>query len=268
VVDCDTNDIESYEFTAGEEAAGERVDRFLTVQLPEVSRARIQRAAAVGALTVNGQSVKPNHRLRPAELVAVAMIRPEPTDDPPQPESIPLDIVHEDDLIIVINKPVGMVVHPATGNRTGTLVNALLGYGAFATGSTAGSGQRPGIVHRLDKGTSGLMVCARTENAHHHLAGQIKERTLTRRYRAVAWGLLNEVVTVIDMPVRPEPRCNGSNGSGSPSCSKRHSTPDALTRSVCICRISGILLSVTMTTAAGCCGSRASIRCTVRSAAN
>ena len=138
--ELDIDEIESYEFTAGDEANGERVDRFLTAHLPDVSRARVQRAAAAGTLTVDGQPVKPNHRLRGGEVVAVVLIRPEPTDDPPQPEAIPLDIVYEDDEIIVVNKPAGMVVHPAVGNRTGTLVNALLGYGAFAPGSGGGHG--------------------------------------------------------------------------------------------------------------------------------
>lgn len=186
---------------ATESDAGSRVDRFLADVIPDCSRAQIQRAAAMGALTVDGRAVKPSHRLRPGDTVNVTLIRPEPTDTPPVPEAIDLDVIHEDEHLIVINKPAGMVVHPAVGHRTGTLVNALLGRGVFATGTVAGSAMRPGIVHRLDKGTSGLLVCARTESAHRNLSEQLKERTLTRVYRAVSWGLFKTGEFTIDEPI-------------------------------------------------------------------
>jgi 23S rRNA pseudouridine1911/1915/1917 synthase len=177
---------ETHMMTVSPADAGERIDRFVTGKIPDSSRAQIQRAAKVGALTVDGVSVKVSHKVKEGETIAVQLLRPEDPDTAPLPESIDLDIVHEDDDIIIINKPAGMVVHPAAGHRTGTIVNALLGRNSF-TGN-AESVQRPGIVHRLDKGTSGLMVCARNESAHRHLAIQLRDRTMSRIYMAVAWG--------------------------------------------------------------------------------
>ncbi|HUU45984.1 MAG TPA: RluA family pseudouridine synthase [Acidobacteriota bacterium] len=187
--------------TVTEAEAGQRVDRFLADTLDDCSRTQIQRAAAAGTLYIDGRSAKPNHRLHTDEIIEITLTRPEPTDTPPQPEAIDLDVVYEDDHLIVINKPAGMVVHPAVGNWSGTLVNALLGRGVFAAGSPVGGGQRPGIVHRLDKGTSGLLVCARTESAHRKLAEQLKERTLSRIYRAVTWGRFKDDITEIEKPV-------------------------------------------------------------------
>jgi 23S rRNA pseudouridine1911/1915/1917 synthase len=166
--------------------AGARIDRYLADSIPDCSRAQIQRAAKVGALTADGAPVKVSHKVKAGETIAVQLLRAEDPDTAPVPESIDLDIVHEDDAIIVINKPAGMVVHPAAGHRTGTIVNALLGRKSFT--DTEQSLQRPGIVHRLDKGTSGLLVCARNESAHRALALQLKNRTMSRIYTAVAWG--------------------------------------------------------------------------------
>lgn len=172
------------------EAAGERVDRFLAACHPEFSRSQIQRAAEAGMLRVDGRAVRSHHRLREGETIELMLARPEPDGAPPAAEKIDLDIVYEDEFMLVINKPAGMVVHPAVGNRSGTLVNALLGRGVFHDGDAAGSPARPGIVHRLDKGTSGLIVCARTESAHRQLAEQLKQRTLKRVYWALSWGHL------------------------------------------------------------------------------
>jgi 23S rRNA pseudouridine1911/1915/1917 synthase len=167
--------------------AGERIDSLLASRLSDVSRAQIQRAAKAGALLVDGQPVRVSHRVSPGEVLEVSLIRPHDDTLAPAAEDIPLNVVYEDEAVIVINKPAGMVVHPAAGNWSGTLVNALLGRGAVAPAS-GGSTNRPGIVHRLDKGTSGLLICARTESAHRKLSEQLKSHTLARIYLAVAWG--------------------------------------------------------------------------------
>ncbi|MEW5701559.1 MAG: RluA family pseudouridine synthase [Candidatus Zixiibacteriota bacterium] len=187
--------------TATSDDDGGRIDRVLASRFPEFSRAQIQRACAAGAVLVNGSPVKANHRLVTGETVDVTLIRLPDAEAPPLPEAIHLEIVHEDDQIIVINKPAGMVVHPAAGHRTGTLVNALLGRESFSDDEVRASAGRPGIVHRLDKGTSGLIVCARTETAHRHLAEQIKSRTLSRRYWAICWGHLRTSKIIFDKPV-------------------------------------------------------------------
>lgn len=178
---------EQYSFTVEADDAGKRVDLFLTQSLLDASRAQVQRAAAADAVLVNGKPVRVSHRVRAGETVQIDLIRPEDPGAKPEPEKIPLDIVYSDEAIIVVNKAPGMVVHPAAGHRTGTLVNALLGSNAFSDQSMVPS-DRPGIVHRLDKDTSGLLIVARTELAHRKLADQLKERTLKRLYLTVAWG--------------------------------------------------------------------------------
>ncbi|HEX9749715.1 MAG TPA: RluA family pseudouridine synthase [candidate division Zixibacteria bacterium] len=193
-------DHNSFAFDADPADEGERVDKFLAGRLTDCSRAQIQRAALAGALLINGVAVKSNSRLHDGDRVAVTLMRADADDVPPQPEQIALDIVYEDDDIIVVNKPAGMVVHPAVGHRTGTLVNALLGHGTL-TPVAGDRGMRPGIVHRLDKGTSGLMVVARNERAHHLLAEQLRSRTLTRIYWAVCWGHLRKSAIEIDAPI-------------------------------------------------------------------
>lgn len=176
--------------------AGERIDRYLAGKIADCSRAQIQRAAKAGVLTVDEVPVKVSHKIKAGEHIRVQLIRPEDPETAPIPETIDLDIVHEDEAIIVINKPAGMVVHPAAGHRTGTIVNALLGRQAISGAEK--SLPRPGIVHRLDKGTSGLLVCARNESAHRALAAQLKERTMSRLYVAVAWGHLKSETTVFE----------------------------------------------------------------------
>ena len=189
----------AYSLVVSSADAGERIDRYVATRVPDVSRAQIQRAARAGVLKVEGQPVKVSYRIREGETIEVQLIRPEDPDTAPIPESIDLDVVHEDDSIIVINKPAGMVVHPAVGHRTGTLVNALLGRQTFT--GVPQSLNRPGIVHRLDMGTSGLLVCARTESAHRNLANQLKDRTMSRIYLAVAWGHLKSETTEFAGPI-------------------------------------------------------------------
>ncbi|MBV9062319.1 MAG: RluA family pseudouridine synthase, partial [Alphaproteobacteria bacterium] len=168
------------------EQAGERLDRFLAAALPELSRSRLQALLASGAVTRAGQTIGDgNTRVKPGEIYDVRV--PEPAPALPQAQDIPLTVVHEDADLIVIDKPAGLVVHPAAGNPDGTLVNALI---AHCGGSLAGVGgvARPGIVHRLDKDTSGLIVAAKNDRAMASLAKQFAAHTIERAYHAVAWG--------------------------------------------------------------------------------
>jgi 23S rRNA pseudouridine1911/1915/1917 synthase len=181
----------------GAEGAGVRVDAYVAQQLEECSRTQIARLIKDGHLSVDGQPVRANRKLREGETVEVVVSPPPPTTV--EPENIPLDIVFEDKDIIVINKPAGLVTHPGTGNRTGTLVNALLYH--CKTLSTAGGAERAGIVHRLDKGTSGLLVAAKTEIAHRELAGQLQDKTLYREYLAFCWGHLKDSEGSWDLPI-------------------------------------------------------------------
>ena len=167
--------------------AGQRLDKFLSYKLPELSRTRIQSLIQEGCLDVT-----PNRRLAASIKIIneeiYTLIIPDAIDALPQAQDIPLNIVYEDDDLIVVNKPAGMVVHPAPGHKQGTLVNALLGY-LGNTLSGIGGVKRPGIVHRLDKETSGLMVIAKNDSAHQGLAAQFHDRQLSRTYTALVWGL-------------------------------------------------------------------------------
>jgi 23S rRNA pseudouridine1911/1915/1917 synthase len=174
------------EFRAEEPHKGWRLDHFLAVHLPELSRSRLQALIAKGAVSRAGETIgDPNKRVKPGETFAIAI--PPPLPAAPQPQAIPLAIVYEDADLIVIDKPAGLVVHPAAGNVDGTLVNALL---AHCGGSLPGIGgvARPGIVHRLDKDTSGLLVAAKTERAMKSLAKQFAAHAVERAYNAVVWG--------------------------------------------------------------------------------
>ncbi len=167
---------------AGKKA--ERLDVFLTNHVENATRAKVQRAIREGTVLVDGKTVRPSHQVAPGEVIQVTLPRPPPVQA--APENIPLTIVYEDDELIVVNKPAGMVTHPAYGNYTGTLVNALLFH--CRSLSTLNTEMRPGIVHRLDKDTSGLMVIAKTDAAHARLAAQFSSRTIRREYWAIAWG--------------------------------------------------------------------------------
>ncbi|HSC19990.1 MAG TPA: RluA family pseudouridine synthase, partial [Rhizomicrobium sp.] len=165
---------------------GERLDRFLALALPDLSRSRLQALLAADAVSRSGETIRDgNTRVKPGELYEVAV--PEPAPAVPLGQAIPLKIVHEDEDLIVIDKHAGLVVHPAAGNPDGTLVNALI---AHCGNSLAGVGgvARPGIVHRLDKDTSGLLVAAKNDRAMASLAKQFAARTIERAYHAVAWG--------------------------------------------------------------------------------
>jgi 23S rRNA pseudouridine1911/1915/1917 synthase len=162
----------------------ERLDVFLTNHVEHATRSKVQRAIREGSVSVNGVTARASHPVAPGEVIRFTLPSPPPQEA--RAEDIPLDIVYEDDDLIVVNKPAGMVVHPAHGNHTGTLVNALLHHSRRL--STLNDVIRPGIVHRLDKETSGLLVAAKNDVAHTFLAGQFARRTIRREYQAIVWG--------------------------------------------------------------------------------
>ena len=192
------------ELVAGDDAAGERMDQWLAGQLaPDLSRSRIQSLIRQGAVTLNGKpATEPKRKLSEGDLIAIDMPAPVPAE--PEGEDIPLDILFEDDDLIVINKPAGLVVHPGAGNWTGTLVNALIHHcGASLSG--IGGVRRPGIVHRLDKDTSGVLVVAKNDLTHRVLSEAFADhgRTgdLERAYHALVWGSPARVTGMIDAPL-------------------------------------------------------------------
>ncbi len=183
-------------------AAGARLDRWLAETVSELSRARVQALIAAGHVRVDGASCKASHRLRAGERVSVEI--PPPPPEELEPESMTLAIVHEDDHVLVLDKPAGMVVHPGAGHARGTLVAGVLAHAPRVAG--VGGPRRPGVVHRLDKGTSGLLVVAKTSAAYHSLVGQLKARTVRRRYLAVVHGRVRLVEGVVDAPIGRDPR--------------------------------------------------------------
>jgi len=179
------------------EEAGKRLDAAVAVLFPRLTRSQAQRLIREGRVTVGGRVVKSSHRVRAGEEVVLS--RPEPGPSALTPENIPLDVMFEDEHLIVVNKPAGMVVHPGAGVKTGTLVHALLAHCKDLSG--IGGVVRPGIVHRLDKGTSGLLVAAKTDEAHLNLARQIASREAVRQYLAVVWGVVRDDHGRIEAPI-------------------------------------------------------------------
>src|SRR6218665_2224373 len=165
-----------------------RVDKFLMQMIENATRNKIQQAATAGNIWVNDVPVKSNYRVKPFDVVRVMLAHP-PFENHIYPENIPLDIVYEDDSLLLINKPPGLVVHPGHGNYTGTLVNALAYH---FENLPMNSSERPGLVHRIDKDTSGLLVIAKTEAAMTHLAKQFEAKTTEREYIALVWGNVKE----------------------------------------------------------------------------
>lgn len=166
---------------------GERLDRFISKASESLSRSRVKSLIESGQVSCNGKKInEPSYRVKSNEIFIILI--PEPRSPVPEPEDIPLDVVYEDKDIIVVDKPAGLVVHPAPGHITGTLVNALL---AHCENSLSGIGgiRRPGIVHRIDKDTSGLMVVAKNDQSHNSLAKQFKEHSIRRNYAAMVWGI-------------------------------------------------------------------------------
>jgi len=184
-----------------------RLDAFLAARFPEFSRNRVKDLILSDAVSIDGATVDvPRYRVRLGESITLAA--PEPVEAEPEPQAIPLDILYEDDHLIVINKPAGMVVHPAPGNPDGTLVNALIHHCGDSLRGIGGV-KRPGIVHRLDKDTSGVMVAAKTETAHNGLAAQFADhgRTgpLERGYTAFVWGLPNPLIGTVETLIGRDP---------------------------------------------------------------
>jgi 23S rRNA pseudouridine1911/1915/1917 synthase len=198
-------DRETGSFLVGDQA-GERLDRALQQAMPDHSRTTIQRLIEDGHVRVNGKTARPGQRLRAGELVAWEMgsgvLRS--GGDGLQPEAIPLDVAYEDDELLVINKPRGLVVHPAPGHSTGTLVHAVLAHAGEDVGGV-GEVERPGIVHRLDKDTSGLMLVAKSERAYRLLQRQIADRSVERRYVALVRGNPRFERAVVDAPIGRHP---------------------------------------------------------------
>lgn len=185
-----------------EESVGARIDKWLSEQDTGITRSAAAGLIESGNVRVNGKNVAKNYKLRCGDSVKISI--PEPVSLDAQPENIPLDIVYEDEYLLVVNKPKGMVVHPAPGNYEGTLVNALL-YHCGDSLSGINGVIRPGIVHRIDKNTSGLLIVAKTDAAHTGLAEQIKAHSFTREYEAVAMGKFKELSGTVDAPIGRNP---------------------------------------------------------------
>ena len=193
-------DVSAHSLTVPDDSEGLRLDRFLVSVLADQSRSQIQRLIKNGRVLVGGRAAKSNQPVKTGQDVTVDL--PEPIEPVPRPEALPLPIVYQDHDLIVVDKPAGMVVHPAAGHASGTLVNALLHHVDDLSG--IGGEKRPGIVHRLDRGTSGLMVVAKHDSAHEELSRQFREREVEKEYIALVWG---EVVAGrrIEAPIGRDP---------------------------------------------------------------
>ena len=178
-----------------------RIDKVLTILEPEITRSQLKNLINDGHVTVNGQPVKPKYKVQAGDKIS--LVKPEPQSLELTPENIPLDIVYEDDDVIVVNKPQGMVVHPAPGHPDHTLVNALLYHSPL---STINGTFRPGIVHRIDKDTSGLLMVAKNDLAHQSLAEQLRNKTNKREYLALVYGQIKEDEGTIDAPLDRNPQ--------------------------------------------------------------
>ncbi len=187
---------------ASEESKNQRLDAFLASSLDGLTRSQATRLIESGEVAVNGRAVSKSYKLAGGEDIAVTLPEPEPVEAVPQ--DIPLDVVYEDADVIVVNKPSGMVVHPAPGHPDGTLVNALL-YHCAGTLSGVGGALRPGIVHRIDRDTSGLIIAAKNDAAHQYLSAQLADHTLARTYECIVVGKLREDRGTVDAPIARHP---------------------------------------------------------------
>ena len=185
--------------TAGE--MPKRLDVFLVHREPKLSRSALQRLIGQGHVRINGQIVRPSHKIRPGDSIVFDIPKAEPLEHKGEP--IPLEVLYEDDLLLLLHKPAGLVVHPAPGHWAGTLVNALLHHFQTSGGtvSTIGGKERPGLVHRLDKDTSGVMVIAKTDDAHRALSAQFKHHTITRVYEALVLGVPKKGHGMIELAI-------------------------------------------------------------------
>jgi 23S rRNA pseudouridine1911/1915/1917 synthase len=192
---------QNYEFIVEPEQEGIRIDQFLAQKNTDISRSRIQKLIEQGNITVHGKQVKPNYKVRQGDLVRLEI--PEPVMLDVRPENIDIEILYEDGDIAVVNKPQGMVVHPAAGNYSGTLVNALMA--RCSSLSTINGVIRPGIVHRIDKDTSGVLIIAKNDASHHSLAEQIKVHSVKRIYYAIVEGVIKQDSGTVDAPLGRHP---------------------------------------------------------------
>lgn len=188
-------------FIVDADAVDKRIDVFLSKMIPEISRSQIQRLINEGMVEVNKNSVKTNYKLKEHDEIIISL--PKPRELNIKPENIDINILYEDDYVIVVNKPQGMVVHPAPGNYSGTLVNALLYHCKDLSGINGVL--RPGIVHRIDKDTSGVLVAAKNDLAHMNLAAQIKEHSVTRIYKTLVYGSIKEPAGIIKTTIGRHP---------------------------------------------------------------
>ena len=196
---------------ADETYMDERLDKFLSAMLPDQSRSYLQKIIKDGNVLVNGEPKKSSYRLEDGDEVTADL--PELKSPDIEPENIPLDILYEDDSILMVNKPKGMVVHPSAGHYTGTLVNAVLWH---CQGQLSGINgvSRPGIVHRIDKDTTGVLVVCKNDAAHNAVAAQLKEHSITRKYRAIVHGVIKEDEGTVDAPIGRHPTERKKKASG------------------------------------------------------
>ena len=194
--------MEPIRLRASEESKNQRLDAFLASSLDGLTRSQATRLIESGEVAVEGRAVSKSYKLAGGEDIAVTLPEPEPVEAVPQ--DIPLDVVYEDADVIVVNKPSGMVVHPAPGHPDGTLVNALL-YHCAGTLSGIGGALRPGIVHRIDRDTSGLIIAAKNDAAHQYLSAQLADHTLARTYECIVVGSLREDRGTVDAPIARHP---------------------------------------------------------------
>lgn len=180
------------------EDSGKRIDKYISDNIAELTRSAVQGIIAKSGITADGKAVSKNYKIKGTETIEVEIPEAEPMDA--VPEDIPIEIVYEDDDLLVVNKPKGMVVHPAHGNYHGTLVNALLFHCGESLSGINGV-IRPGIVHRIDKNTSGLLIVAKNDKSHLHLAEQIKAHSFTREYEAIVSGSLKQESGTVDAPI-------------------------------------------------------------------
>lgn len=196
------NNMEFFRFQITEEQEDERIDKCIAALIDSLSRSFIQKMIKDGRVSVNGQIVKANYRVRTDDDVSFELPKAQEPDI--EPEDIPLDILYEDEDVLVVNKPKGMVVHPAAGHYSGTLVNAVMFH---CQGKLSGINgvMRPGIVHRIDKDTTGSIIICKNDAAHQSIAKQLKDHTIVRRYRAVVCGVIKEEEGCVDAPIGRDP---------------------------------------------------------------
>ena len=214
--------LDKYSFTITEELEGERIDKCLSVLIDSLSRSFIQKLIKDEAVFVNGKAVKANYKVKTDDEVLFEL--PDIAQPDIEPENIPLDILYEDEDVIVVNKPKGMVVHPAAGHYSGTLVNALM-YHCKDSLSGINGVMRPGIVHRIDMNTTGSIIACKNDVAHESIAAQLKEHSIKRAYHAIVHGVLKDDEGIINKPIGRHPvdrkkmAVNDKNGKNSKSFS-------------------------------------------------